>query len=874
FEALAERIEINLFLLQPCKEFWGYISSPRETEQTLKTHHSDDATALHLEPGNRLLASMGKRGRDFLNLIFRSDNLTPIERFSDPGESTLLSTIQSDILHLQDRGTTECPRQVLSESDDSIQIHSCHSPMREMEVLHDCLLDWFERDPQLSPRDILVLTPDIETYSPFVQAVFGCPESSTHQIPFSLADRNPRKQGQILETLLALLNLSGSRLGVIQILTLLECAPVRQKFSLSENDFSVIRTWVETAGIRWGIDAEHRGEFNVPPFEANSWRQGLDRLLLGYAMSNESQELFGPLLPLDLVEGTATQTLGGFIDFIETLFATTSSLALPRSLSDWEIFLRKICSDFFALTEATEHELKIVGQALRKLRDSGKAADFKTPVDLGVIIEFLNVELCEDVHGVGFLDGGVTFASLTPMRSLPFKIICLVGMSDESFPRRSAQLSFDIMTKMSRAGDRSTRDDDRYLFLETLFSARQKLYLSYEGQSIRDNTSRPPAVLVSELMDYITQGFTLASGENVLEKQIITKHRLQAFNQNYFVGGKLVSYSEENFRASCALSAGPQNAKTFFTGSLETPGDEWRSVTLEQLTSFFCNPAEYILTQRLRIRLPRDEDEIEETEPFTLDAREGYGIKQELVEAALSGAGFKRERDLLAAAGRLPVGEIGQTIYGGFCAEVSEFLSVLQPYCPKDKLAPLNFDFVVGKFRLSGRLDTLTRLGLLQYRCTKLKPVDLLRLWIPHLIVNKLGTEAGCISRAVHVASDETFSLGPVADAEKILAQLLEFYWAGLHSPLKFFPQSSFAFAEAQQRRVAGNARIEPLNEALKKWNDVIIRDGAGFRIVPGEKSQSYIGLCFRDLDPLDGDFVQMAQDIFGPVLRFQITPT
>ena len=869
-EELAKKIEVNVFLLEPCREYWGYITAPREAEQTLRKHPQLDAATLHLERGNRLLASMGKLGRDFLNLIFRADNLTPIERFSEPDESTLLRTIQSDILLLRDRGhDDDCPQQAIATEDDSIQIHSCHSPMREMEVLHDAILGWLDRDPTLKPADILVLTPDIETYAPFIQAVFGSPESPAHQIPFSLADRDPRNEGQILEPFFTLLALVESRLGVAQVLSLLECPAVRKRFALGENDLIIVRKWVEDAGIRWGIDAEHRGRFNIPEFDANSWRKGLNNLLLGSAMSNESEELFGNLLPMNRVEGSASHTLGNLIEFTERLFALSSTLPAPRSLTNWEILLRKICSDFFALDEESEHEIKLIWNAAKKLRANGEAAAFEEEVSLAIIVEFLNGELRENLQPVGFLTGGITFAALKPMRSLPVKIICLTGMNDDSFPRHSSQLGFDLMAKEPKLGDRSTRDDDRYLFLESILSAREKLHISYVGQSIRDNSHRPPSVLVSELTDYITQGFELESDEDILAKQIVKTHRLQAFSESYFIGGPLFSFSVDNFRGCEALRQRDTALKPFFPGTLSEPNPDWRTVTLDQLIAFFTNPAEFILSERLGIRLPRVEEQIDEREPFAIDSRDGYAIKQALVERALAGQDFKKTQSVLAAVGQLPIGEIGEASFNALSDQATEFIAKLQPFCPKDRQRPIPFDLALGEFRLRGQLDAINSVGLLRYRCGRLKPVDLLRLWIPFLVWNKVDAKRAV--RGIHVAEDETFGLNPVANAEKYLADLLNLYWKGLSAPLKFFPQTSYAFAEGTAR-VARGSEIDPLKEAWKKWGESKVRDGDGYRTVQGENVNPYVALAFSQTDPLDAEFEETALKIFGPLLQHQLS--
>jgi len=229
--------QVNLFLMNPCKEYWGHVVSDWEIQRTIEREGSGDLALeeLHLERGNSLLASMGRLGRDFFDMINELDSQR-VPSFEEPGEDNLLSCLQSDILHLRDRAEEPEEETIVREEDLSIQVHSCHSPMREIEVLHDRLLDMFEKDPSLLPKDVLVMTPDIETYAFYVQAVFGVQADEAKGFPFTIADRSVRQESDMVETFLKILGLHGSRFGVSEVLALLECRAVRRRFGLSEAD--------------------------------------------------------------------------------------------------------------------------------------------------------------------------------------------------------------------------------------------------------------------------------------------------------------------------------------------------------------------------------------------------------------------------------------------------------------------------------------------------------------------------------------------------------------------------------------------------------------------------------------------------------------
>ena len=880
FAGLASRVQVNLFLLQPSQEYWGDITSPREDERILKRQRTVeiDPFQLHLETGNRLLASMGYLGRDFLKLLLDAGDWVPHEDFSEPGESLLLRLVQSDILHLRDRGRQpDFPILEISREDDSVQVHSCHSPLREMEVLHDQMLDWFQRDPALAPRDIVVMTPDIETYAPFIHAVFGAPEDTSRRIPFSVADRGARRQSQVIDAFLKILSLPDTRLGSATVLALLDTPAIRQHFELTTGDLERIRRWVEETNIRWGADAAHREDLGLPALPGNTWRDGLNRLLLGYCMAGGGENMFGDILPYDDLEGDAAFVLGRFAGFLELLFATVRDLPAARSLEAWADRFETILRQFFTDTEDNAAELQTIRAALQELRRQQTAAGFDAPVSLAVILERLTPVLEEDLHHVGFLTGGVTFCGLKPMRSIPFKIVCLVGMDDSVFPRPVQHLSFDLMARHPRLGDRSTREDDRYLFLETLLSARERLHLSYVGQSIRDNTEAPPSVLVSELLDYLEQAFALApadrshrreAAEPNLRAHLVTRHRLQAFHEDYFTPGhRLFSYSRENCHASTTARLARQRPGLFLAQPLAAPDAPFRQVSIDDLARFFGNPARFLLCQRLNIHLPEGEPELPEREAFQLDALQGFQLRQELVATRAASANAPGSFALQQAGGRLPLGDIGEVDFGQCAARVRRFLVRLQRHQSPDTMAavePQAVDLVLGDFRLSGQLAPRGIQGLLLYRCGKVRPADILRIWIHHLVANVIasGQTSGFLG------DDAFHSYRPPDDPRTLLIDLLELYWRGLSEPLKFFPKSALALVEAEQQQSQKSkgkpGTKAPLAKALEAW------EGSDFPKRDGEKDDPYVSLCFQHVEPLDDDFIAIARRVFLPVLAHE----
>ncbi|PKN60195.1 MAG: exodeoxyribonuclease V subunit gamma, partial [Deltaproteobacteria bacterium HGW-Deltaproteobacteria-11] len=378
FHALSGRLDVNLFALNPCREFWTDIRSEREMGRAVEKIREStgiktlSAADLYLEGGNSLLASMGIQGRDF----FRWLTDLPGEEydvFADPGEATLLQAIQSDILNLRERGRSGLPKTRIAPLDRSLRIHSCHSPMREVEALHDQILALFDDDPDLLPRDILVMAPDMDVYAPLIQAVFDTPAASSSdqaavpRIPFTIADRSLSKDSPIMDGFLDLLELAGSRFEVSSVLALLDTPPVRKKFGLTDEDMEQIRQWVSGTRIRWGVDAEFRLQAGLPGVPENTWAAGLQRLFLGYALPGKDEQLFHGILPYDTIEGLEAQTLGRLAEYLHGLFASAAVLGQSREPVEWTAVLTSLLHEFFEGDEETQRDLQAVRQSLQRL---------------------------------------------------------------------------------------------------------------------------------------------------------------------------------------------------------------------------------------------------------------------------------------------------------------------------------------------------------------------------------------------------------------------------------------------------------------------------------------------------------------------------
>jgi exodeoxyribonuclease V gamma subunit len=870
FIELSRHCEVNFFSLDPSQEYHGQDLAPKMKAKLLNSLAARGLTVSgdDLPTGNLLLTSLGGLNRDFTEMRLELDERAGFvtreqpQQFVEPDGKGMLHTVQSDILHAHDRSDPENPKEEVSAYDDSIQIHACHSPMREMEVLYDHLLERFEQDPTLKPRDIIVMTPDIEKYGPFIHTVFDYPEDGQRFIPFSVADRHPLSDSPTIEAFFSLLALPGSRYAASEIFSLLERTLIRRRFAFTDEDMTLIRQWIAESGIRWGIDAPHRKAFQLPELDANTWMTGLKRFLLGYAMAGNDHTAFEGIMPYDEVEGGSAEVLGRFVSALEALFGLAFELPASRELAEWPDALGAVIDQFFLADEAEDiSDLRVIRMALDQLRRTAKLVGGKQKVEFRVARYHLQQLLDQGEQRGGFLTGGVTFCAIQPMRSIPARIICLVGMGDQDFPRQSHAPGFDLMAHDRKCGDRTTRDDDRYAFLEALISARERLYISYVGRSPIDNEEIPPSMLVSELLDYLDLAFAFSNKKNARE-WITNEHRLHSFSPRYFDGRVkgLFSYSEANAAASRSLRAtSDQPPAGFFEQPLSAPGEEMRRVELKSLIDFFASPAKYFVRRRLGLRLDEEDDALEDDEPFELDALESYLFKQELVAHGL--AHQKVTLADFASRGMLPLGEMGAAHFYTLLNAAEKFRKTVEPELrgrKPDESLPI--DLRIDQFSLTGQIESIYGGRIVQFRCASLKPKDRLRAWICHLA--RCAADSDAAPETVLIGVDEVVHFLPLKDALAILANLLEIYWSGLSRPLPFFPLSALDYAKAKLFP-SQNAKTSPLNKARQKWNGSW---GNG----EGEKSNRYYDFCFPKGEPLDQEFTKLALEVLEPMLRNQ----
>ena len=617
--ALSHHAEIHWFMPSPAAGYWTDLVSRKAVTRARARGQSPDA--FHFEQGHPLLVSCGRLAADALDVMTRELEAMGIGEREPAGDlhrpsdaDTVLTRLQDDILHGRPGDHVGRP------SDDSITMHACHGPMREVEVLHDQLLARLHGEGDLRPDQIVVMMADVDAYAPLVEAVFTRERDDERFIPFSIADRAPRQDSPVVDAFQRALALIGGRAKLSELLDLLALEPVQRRFGVAPTDLDRLREWLREGGVRWGIDAAHRAEHRQPPVDENTWRFGLERLLLGYAMPTGGRALFAERLPYDEVEGQDAILLGRAVAFAERAFSLVRDLADARPMASWRPALLAAVDDLLATTAEHAWQVQQIRDAIEAMARAAEDAGFDEEVDAEVVRRLLDGHLDDRGPARGFLRGGVTFCAMVPMRSIPFEVVALLGMGDGVFPRTQRPQEHDLMRKPGerRPGDRSRRDDDRYLFLEALLAARGQLLITYPGQSVRDNAPLPPSVVVSELIDELVRSYGGAVGAvdddeaiAAVHPMLLTRHPLQPFSPRYFDGSspQLFSYDRtlcEGARALVGKSEGVDRrlAPPLFDRPLPE-GEDGDEMQLEQLVRFFENPVRHLMRQRLGRGPPR-----------------------------------------------------------------------------------------------------------------------------------------------------------------------------------------------------------------------------------------------------------------------------
>jgi len=892
-QALGKHVDVFILFTNPCRYYWGDIKDPaflarlvarqrkhhreqrelplfRDTQQAAGLFNDDGEQ----DVGNPLLASWGKLGRDYMYLLAGLERYEELDAFVDIAPDNLLHNLQYDVLELQNaavpgRTAEEFARsdrkRRLEPDDRSLIVHVCHSPQREVEVLHDRLLAMLEEDPTLTPRDIIVMVADIDSYSPFIQAVFGSATGDRY-LPYAISDRRARQSHPALQAFISLLSLPDSRFVSEDVLALLDVPVLAARFNINEEGLRYLRQWVNESGVRWGMDDDNVRELELPATGQHTWQFGLTRMLLGYAMESHEGE-WRSVLPYDESSGLIAELVGHLASLLMQLNIWRRGLAQDRPLTEWLPVCREMLNDFFLPDQDTEAALALIEQQWQAIIEQGTGSHYAEPVPLSLLRDELAQRLDQERISQRFLAGPVNICTLMPMRSIPFKVVCLLGMNDGVYPRTLSPLGFDLMSQKPLRGDRSRRDDDRYLFLEALMSAEQKLYISYIGRSIQDNSERYPSVLVQELVDYIGQSHYLAGDEDRncdeseqrVKEHIMHLHTRMPFDAENFKTDERQSYAREWLAAASQLG----EAHSAFIQPL--PPLSIDILPFDQLQRFWAHPVRAFFQQRLRVNFREEESEIPDAEPFTLEGLTRYQLNQQLLNTLVDEEDADKMFRRYRAAGQLPYGAFGEIVWDTQLQEMQTLADrVIEHRQPSQSS---EIDLQCGGITITGWLQQVQPDGLLRWRPSLLSVSQGMQLWLEHLVYCACG---GTGESRLLVRKDGEWRFPPLASeqAQAFLDELVAGYLKGMTEPLLLLPESGGAWIKACYD-VANNAILRD-DETQSKARSKFLQAYEGNMVVSGEGADIWYQRLWRTLEPEYYEaIIAQAERYLLPIFRF-----
>lgn len=804
-EALATHHDLHLWLPHPSDRLW----------QALKGAHGAIARredTSHRDVHHPLLATLGRDLRELQRSLpadLQTDEYLPCDDRPD----TLLGWLQSDIA----ANAVRPQGRKFTKNDRSVQVHACHGPARQVDVLREVLLGLLEDDPTLEPRDILVMCPDIETYAPLIVADFGLGDvihgaHPAHRLRVRLADRSLIQTNPLLGVAAQLLALAGSRVTASEVLNIAQAAPVRARFGFTDDDLEAITRWVRQANIRWGFDQEHRRPYHVD-FVHNTWRFGIDRILAGVAMSDDSRAWIENTLPLDDVSSNRVELAGQFAEFVARLEHVVESLSGARPLAQW---LAALTDGIALLTRIDDSDTWQTSQMQREfaevLRRAGSRAD--TVMRLPDITTLLGQHLAGRPTRANFRTGTLTVCTMVPMRSVPHRVVCLVGIDDGVFPRIGVVDGDDALARDPMTGERDIRSEDRQLLLDAIGAATERLVITYTGANEYSGQPRPPAVPLAELLDVLDR----TTPEKIREHIVVT-HPLQPFDVSNVEPGRLVpnvpfSFDQTVLQAA-QVSAGERRERPrFISAPLPPPPAE--DVILADLVGFFKDPVKGFF-RALEFTLPRDVDGVQDAMPVDIDSLEEWTVGDRMLGDILRGMSPDDARQAEWRRGTLAPGQLGWRKAKEIRDQADLLASAAQHYRQGDPRAyDVDVDLGCGR-RLTGTVSPVYGERLVSVTYSKLDGRHLLESWIPLLALSahlpRGDWSAVCIGRPKKGSRPRVEGLGPSHDdAVELLRELVAIYDAGRREPIPLPVKTSFAWAAA---RHCGD---DPEREAQFRW--------------------------------------------------------
>ncbi len=860
-EALGQRRDVHLWLPQPSPVLWDRLAPAAAAGPVPRAQDRSAELVQH-----RLLAALGRDAREVQRVLataLSAPSAPSAQEAAPPApRHTLLGWLQDDIRHdrASDAGTRAA--RVLDPGDRSLQVHACHGPGRQVEVLREVLSGLLADDPSLEPRDILVMCPDIDDYAPLVHAGFGLADvvgdtpgdmdghtnasrprtgHPAHRLRVRLADRGARHTNPLLALAAELVRLAGGRVSATEVLDLARSAPVRWRFGLDDDELDRMAGWVHESAIRWALDAEHRGSYGLQRFGQNTWAFGLDRILTGVAVDGSQVTGLGTALAVDDVDSDDIDLAGRLAELVDRLRTTLVALGAAHTGAEWADALR---TGVMALADVPRRDRWQLAQLERELERITEASADTTTGAAVLRLSDVAAVLADRLGGrptrANFRTGTLTVCTMVPMRSVPHRVVALVGLDDGVFPRTTALDGDDVLARIPVTGERDPRSEDRQLLLDAVMAAQETLVVTYTGADELTGAERPPAVPLGELIDAARAAATFpgrpgsAFGPSGADLPVV-HHPLQPFDRRNLRPGALLTGSAEPFSFDATALAGAHAAAgtrrpVAVLGDHPLPALDEHTVMLADLHRFLAHPARFFLSERLGVLLPEVPEEEGRGIPIDLDGLAKWGVGDRVLRDVLAGRPLEVCRDAELARGLLPPGALGRRVLDEVCAIVQTLAQAAAPLREGEQRT-MDVDVDLGDGRhLVGTVPGLVARRAVHVGYSTVRGKQRLASWLTVLALTAGHPDTPWTSHALgrHRSRKQVqFTHGPIepALARATVRELVDLHDRGLREPLPVPVETGLAYAEA----LADHE--DPLQKARLAW-ETDDREGA----FPGEQ--------------------------------------
>lgn len=767
------------------------------------------------------------------------------KHFEKRSESSFLHLMQNRLLYSYGNKTNE----LTVFPDQSVSIHSCHSKLREIETLHNYILNCIENSDSIYPDDIVVVSPDMDKYAPYIKAVFGTKDGDLPIIPYSIGEKSINEKKNTYSLLESILEFIDSRWFPNDFMDILHSGPIMEKFDLSDTDVSMIRRWISDNHVTWGMDSDHRKEENQPENKTNTFRASLNRLWFGSLFELPDFEMIENIPAYYGIDTTEKEeVLARFSAFLNLLNKIRIETGTDRTMSEWSEYGVSWIDQLFSIN-SEENLLFDLIELVRSPYDQSRLCDFDEKVPYRIFKKEVLAAIKENRSATASLTSGVVFSSMVPMRNIPFKIVAMIGLNEDEFPRKINTPEFDLIQNSPTSRETTVKDEDRHLFLQYVMAPSEKLFISYIGRSIIDNEKIQPSVILEKWMDRIEE----VCGVEMYD--LIREESLNGFSAAQYKEKR--SYS--NIYADVTASLNKNNKRAGnYSGLPESREKSQNVIKITDLESFFKNPLKFFVMQSHNIRLSDFDDRLGK-ETFVPDALLSYKLTAPALNWIESGISKDSAKNLLLRTGIVPDDFLGHQTAETIIEQSEEILTLISEETGSFKKTRINISYSLNNKTIEGYVESYSKDKYYDIFLSAKSGKNLIIAWLRYLLLLNHQKKNFIENRVLMNAKKdggEWLSFSPVENPFEILKNLIEIYLNGVKKPFLFAPKTSLIFSKIQHE------------ENLEKAIQLAESEWFG-NFVIAENSDPVYQLWFGRSNPLDlPEFRKNADRVFNDLIK------